>query len=639
MKIRSRIIAMVAGLFALLALAQVTVDRQILLPSFTNVERHDAVTDMDRVTDALTRELDLLSLSTAEYADWSDLYEFMQSRRFDDKIAKALSASEMHSLRADVLVLMDPDGKSAWSGAYAPDSHEPLQLELLSHGSAGVEHPWLAAIHSGSRRQGLIPTPQGPLLAALAPVLDGSAQGPARGAVLVGRFLTHAEVDRMASQTHVKLDMLPTSQIPPVHGYAPHPLTLPNGDRLIEGALTSEVFRTVNDVFGQPLLTFHIDVPRSISHEGRQAVLYTVLFMGATGIALLLALLLLLNRAVIEPLSDMTHRVVSIGEHEALQERLQFSRNDEFGLLANEFNRMLTRLEAARRALADRSYEAGIGEMASGVLHNIGNALTPLGVRIETLRARLRSAPAGDVQPVIAQLKQVPAGSPERTDCEELLQLLAGELSDLVLRGEADLASVKSQIDEVRLMISAQQKFARRAPVIEEVVLSKLVADAIEIIPGALQEQVHVVVDRSVTEVGSVRTARVIVRQVLQNVLLNAAESIRDAGVAAGRIELTAHISDAGGAAGRIALQIRDNGGGIAPENRARLFERGFSTKSAKSNSGLGLHWCANAVRSIHGTIELRSDGVGLGSCVCLTLPLQVIDSGQTEGNAVERAA
>lgn len=636
MKIRSRIIAMVAGLFALLALSQFVVDRSILLPSFTSVERHDAVTDMDRVTDALSRELDLLTEADAEYADWSDIYDYMQTRRFDDKVAKALSETEMKSLRADVLVLMDLDGRFVWKSAHQPGTDRPLELDWVARDALDSQHPWISAVRAGAIRQGLIATAHGPLLAALAPVLDGTGQGPARGVVLLGRFLTGAEIERMASQTHVKLDMGPVTR--PEAGGGGRLLTLANGDRLLEGSLISEVFRTIEDIHGRPLFAFHIEVPRSVSHEGRQAILYAMLFMSASGIVLLFALLVLLNRAVIAPLGAMTRRVVAIGERDEMQQRLELSRRDEFGVLAKEFNRMLARLEAARQQLADRSYEAGIGEMASGVLHNIGNALTPLGVRVETLRGRLRAAPAADVEPVLAQMRQASPGSEERRDCEQLLQLLSQELAQLVVSGEADLASVKTQIDEVRLMISAQQKFARRAPVMEEFSLRELVSDAAEIIPKPLQQRVQVVVDPSVAAIGSVHTARVILRQVLQNALLNAAESIRDAGVTAGRIDVLARQAVAAGAPS-LEMEIRDNGGGIAPEARERLFERGFSTKSAKSNSGLGLHWCANAIRSINGSIELRSEGTGKGSCMHLSLPLPSIPIQGPDSSPVERAA
>ena len=58
-----------------------------------------------------------------------------------------------------------------------------------------------------------------------------------------------------------------------------------------------------------------------------------------------------------------------------------------------------------------------------------------------------------------------------------------------------------------------------------------------------------------------------------------------------------------------LELTFTDNGLGIASEALGRVFEKGFSTKSAKRNSGIGLHWCANAMASIGGSIGVDEQG------------------------------
>ena len=68
---------------------------------------------------------------------------------------------------------------------------------------------------------------------------------------------------------------------------------------------------------------------------------------------------------------------------------------------------MVDSLASARRRLADRSFDAGIAENASGVLHNLGNAMTPLGVKVAMLQETLRAAPAADVDLVLRELELV----------------------------------------------------------------------------------------------------------------------------------------------------------------------------------------------------------------------------------------
>ena len=76
---------------------------------------------------------------------------------------------------------------------------------------------------------------------------------------------------------------------------------------------------------------------------------------------------------------------------------------------------------------------------------------------------------------------------------------------------------------------------------------------------------------------------------------------------------------------------MSDNGSGIAAETLSRLFEKGFSTKSTDTNSGIGLHWCANVITGLGGTLRAESDGPGTGARFHIVLPLQRPEDLSTE--------
>jgi hypothetical protein len=59
----------------------------------------------------------------------------------------------------------------------------------------------------------------------------------------------------------------------------------------------------------------------------------------------------------------------------------------------------------------------------------------------------------------------------------------------------------------------------------------------------------------------------------------------------------------------RLQVRFTDDGAGITPEHLPRIFERGFSTKSRESNSGIGLHWCANALNALGGSLRVENSG------------------------------
>ena len=108
---------------------------------------------------------------------------------------------------------------------------------------------------------------------------------------------------------------------------------------------------------------------------------------------MLILLLIVLNRVVLEPLARVTRHAVAIGQGNDLMARLNLNSRDEVGRLAREFDRMVERVEQTHRELVDQSFQAGFAELAKGVLHNLGNAMTPLGVRLAKLEraaARMR---------------------------------------------------------------------------------------------------------------------------------------------------------------------------------------------------------------------------------------------------------
>src|SRR6202030_39919 len=114
-------------------------------------------------------------------------------------------------------------------------------------------------------------------------------------------------------------------------------------------------------------------------------------------------LVVALNRIVLKPLARVTRHAVAVGEGTDLSARLSLPGQDEIALLAREFDRMVERVADSRRQLVDQSFQAGFAELAKGVLHNLGNAMTPIGVRLANLRERLRAAPCDDAEQAVAE--------------------------------------------------------------------------------------------------------------------------------------------------------------------------------------------------------------------------------------------
>jgi sensor domain CHASE-containing protein len=602
--IRSKVIALIGAIFLILGLAQVLVEKQVVMPSFAELERADARTAMRRIEYALERTLNELSLSAADWGNWADTYRFVRDHN-PEFIAANISNIALRELNANALIIVDEEGRFVQTKDLDLQSDQPLGLDLTAHRALPAGFPWHA--NPGKAARGLLPTNKGILMLAAAPVLDGAGRGPVRGMVMMGRLLSPTVLQDIGAQAQADLAMLePQAAAPP---------------ELVETDTKTRVSEAFDDIFGRPIMTLRVDVPRRITARGHAAVAYASGCLMAAAVIVLILLVAVLNRAILRPLALLTNHAVELGKNRDLTTRLDLRRRDEFGVLGREFDRMVERVSESRSQLVDQSFQAGFAELAKGVLHNLGNAMTPISVRLASLYDRLRQAPAEDAEQAVAEM-QGPVTDPQRAaDLEQFVRLACGDLAGTVQAAREDVGVITRQTTVIQTMLAEQLRSARNEAVIEPVRLTELVAQSLEIVPDSCRQRLLVAADDTLRRVGVVRVARTVLRLVLQNLIINAADAVRDAGKAKGVLRVSAEIVPAE-AGQQLHLQCEDDGVGISAQNLERVFEKGFSTKSPETNHGIGLHWCANAVGALGGRIWAASDGPGRGASLHLLVPL-----------------
>jgi len=619
MKIRPKVIVLVASLFVILGAAEILVEKRVLLPSFVELERADAHIAMRRIHYALDLALERLALSATDWGNWADTYRFVQdhNRAFiEDNITKVA----LKELNVNALLIVDLDGNYVLTSELDLKSDRPLDLDLVARKALPADFPWRANLHAGRSAKGFVQTNRGILMMAASPVLDGTGSGTVRGMVMMGKLLTAGEIKRIGSQAQANLSMI-----------AQHSTRV--AENLVESEEVTHVYGSLDDVYGQPIMTLRVDVPRQITLRGRSAVNYASEYMTAAAVVVLVLLVIILNRVILTPLARVTRHAVAIGADKDLTTRLDSTSNDEIGVLAREFDRMVARVAESRRELVDQSFQSGFAELARGVLHNLGNAMTPIGVRLARLRDRLRSAPAENAEEAVAELGRGTADPARRADLEEFVRLACTDLAATVKAAEIDVAVMSRQTAIVQSSLSEQMRTPRNEHVIEPVRLPELIAQSLEIVPDSCRQRLVVAPDDSLKKVGVVNVARTVVRLILQNLIINAADAVREAGMDKGVLHVRAEIvHEAGGE--KLHLHCKDDGVGIAANNLERVFEKGFSTKSKATNYGIGLHWCANAIGALGGRLWATSEGLGRGTSMHLMLPL-----GEPETTSIAGAA
>lgn len=284
-------------------------------------------------------------------------------------------------------------------------------------------------------------------------------------------------------------------------------------------------------------------------------------------------------------------------------------------------------LAKAHQELITTSRLAGMAEVATGVLHNVGNVLNSLNVSASVIAAHVRQSKAATFEKLavlLAQHQDDLAGfltaDPKGRRVPELLQALARhsvEERDRLLR---EIASLQENVDHIKQIVTMQQGYATAIGHVELLDPADLMDEALRLNGDSLTR--HCV--RIVREFAAVPPILVEKAKVLQ-ILINLIRNAKDACGGSPAPEKIVTLGLGIGPGGSVRLFVRDNGSGIQPENLTRIFAHGFTTKA--TGHGFGLHSAAIAAKAMKGSLSAHSEGPGQGATFILELPVALSSS------------
>ncbi len=321
--------------------------------------------------------------------------------------------------------------------------------------------------------------------------------------------------------------------------------------------------------------------------------------------------------------------------------RAEDAGQDEVGQLTRTFNAMLDKLELADRdlrttntalnneiaerarlekALVESSRFAGMAEVATGVLHNVGNVLNSVNVSAQLIRERLEGSRLATLQrtaELLAPHRDDPTAFYQTNPKAKLLPKLVCELNQNLVEENRhlreEMLTLNTNIEHIKEVVAAQQSLARSAGVEENLVASDLLDDAIRIHVASIKRH-EVQLETDYTPDLRFVADRHNTLQILVNLVSNAVHAVKIQAAARRRIVLGSNLVN-----GSISFTVRDYGVGISPENLNRVFQHGFTTR--EDGHGFGLHSGALAAKRMGGSLTVHSDGLGTGALFTLTLP------------------
>jgi PAS domain S-box-containing protein len=285
------------------------------------------------------------------------------------------------------------------------------------------------------------------------------------------------------------------------------------------------------------------------------------------------------------------------------------------------------KLKAVHEELLRASRLAGMAEVATGVLHNVGNVLNSVNVSASLVREQLRTSEIGTLARLagLIRSRRDDLGAFLTTDPKgKLIPEFVIQLADHLGKEHAVLDAEQEQlsrnVEHIKEIVAMQQTYARVSGVLEKAHAVDVLEDALQInASGLLRHSVKVV--REFADVPPITLDKHKVMQILVNLIHNAKYALDESDSTNRRITIGIGRT----VSNRIKIFVTDNGIGIPKENLTRVFSHGFTTR--RNGHGFGLHSGANAAREMGGLLRAQSDGPGLGATFTLELPL---DSGDT---------
>jgi signal transduction histidine kinase len=294
-----------------------------------------------------------------------------------------------------------------------------------------------------------------------------------------------------------------------------------------------------------------------------------------------------------------------------------------------------TELAAAQQELIIASREAGMAEVATGVLHNVGNVLNSVNVSTTLIREKLNQSEISTLVLLRGLLQEHKADLAAYLTDDPKGRLVPGFIIQLSGRLESERAALLAEhdhlarnVEHIKEIVSMQQNYARVSGFREQVSISNLLDDALQLNIAGLKRH-GVTVIRQYSKVPQLTVDKHKVLQILVNLIHNAKYALDASGNLDKR--LTVGISVNGD--NRVKVTVEDNGVGILPENLTRVFSHGFTTR--KHGHGFGLHSGANAAREMGGQLTAHSEGAGKGALFTLELPLEAQRNGEAMNQSI----
>lgn len=581
---------------AMLLLLNVTINDR-----FESLENSEIQGHIDRSGSMLERMKSQVESKSLDWSVWDASFEFVHDGN-EDYIEDNLSTVSMSNLDVNVIAFVRFDGtfrRADYLDSETEDKNPVLASQFLEY----VTSPdFIEAAESTQAFQTFVRQGDRLLVLSAAQVTMSDGSGIPEGYLVLGEEISAS-------------DIFETLQIAGYYDF--NLIEIPS--EVAKERNDANIARQVTGLTGAPIATIRFSVPRSLVEQGHKLFWFV-----STGMLVMLVLMVALVcyrlwTIIIRPVESFKNHVTGIKDSRQLADFLSDPRSDELGVLYAEFNGMARELDALRSTIEVQSFAIGKSESAIDIMHNVRNGLSPVCAILSKLDGEMTLPMEKEIGRAIAELSSTSEASTRQGQLLYFLRTAithtsASLANKKILLREA-IRSLNGAVETIETVQASDYKKQSYSEVCD---LNSLIGSATTVARHV--DGLPIEVDFTSAERFQISGNRILLAQILENIVANAVESIAATALGSGRIDISA-TRILVGADECVRIEIKDNGNGFEAGLEQKIFERGFSTRG-KTGRGLGLHWCANTANALGGNLTIESPGPGAGATARLILAI-----------------
>lgn len=627
MRINNKIMLSLLILCSLFFFITYTIGHEYLMESIIKFENDNINQNINRVNQAITQNKSSLNSYTTDWAHWNDAYDyvagtnpaFIKNNWFIDSFINA---------KINLIIYFDKSGKILMGNGVDDVNKTLTPIPKSLYPYLFNKSPLVYRPNVNDDLSGFIYLDSGLLMVSASGMSYGDKSKPVNGTLLTGRYLSNALVEKISKTTelNLRLYLLPEikSSLEMNNIFKEMSQSRKNVIQKLNSS-TAYGYTLIVDVFDKPVAILRITLRRTIFLTGQSAIDY---YQAASLVASMLLVIIIAGIVrffVVKPLENLSKQIKKISIDENYNIQLFSKSNDELSYVTSQINAMMKKIQTSNDKLLMSARKAGMSDVATSVLHNIGNVMNSINVATDQLNENMKKSDFSNLLAVSSLLNENKHNIYSYLTQDEKGKLLPSyiiavveELARQREKDKKEIASLINSYHHIEDIVLMQKSISGSSTLIQKVLIKDLIEKSVQIC-GNLIFKNHIEIKYDIDDSLVVESDQAKLMQIIINLLHNARDAIMAVEVSKQpRLILIGARLERDKPA--VVITVTDNGCGILTENLSKIFLFGFTTK--EGGHGFGLHSCAIIAKELGGSLVAISEGDGCGATFVLTLPL-----------------